>query len=81
MGRSLLWADHYLIPDRLAELALMSDFSRAAWEAALLSMLTLRPLIESGLAVPVASSDPTIATAAAVVKELEADMMNRRFMD
>lgn len=53
VGQTLLWADHYLIPDDLATSLLPEAPDLERVDAAIQSVLRLRPLIELGMVVPV----------------------------
>lgn len=58
VGQTLLWADHYLLDDRLAGLAAAQDADIGSWRSAVVELLTLRPLLEAGIVVPVLSDLP-----------------------
>lgn len=81
VGRSLLWADHYLIDDPLAGAALDGRVTADHIVAAIKTLLPLRPLIEAGLVVPIPASVARVATQNAVEDQLTIDLRNRRLMD
>jgi SEC-C motif len=53
VGQTLLWADHYLTADRLAAAAAAGRDDLASYRGILADVLDLRPLIESGIVIPV----------------------------
>lgn len=75
IGATLLWADHYLILDGVSS-ALISDAHSSVLESAIRELLEIRPLIETGFAVPVLrAAAETLAlpeTYAAAQADLEA---------
>src|SRR5664279_182989 len=52
IGSTLLWADHYLLDDRLADLAVREIDDPGRWRRAVAELLEVRPLVEAGIAVP-----------------------------
>jgi hypothetical protein len=52
VGATLLWAHHYLVTDQVAELMISSQ-QPAALAGELRDLLALRPLIATGMVVPV----------------------------
>ena len=52
IGATLLWADHYLISDGVSS-ALISEAHPSVLEGAIRELLEIRPLVQSGFAVPV----------------------------
>jgi hypothetical protein len=73
VGATLLWADHYLVTDRVAELMISSP-RPAALAGELRDLLVLRPLIETGMVVPVLEDAAVLAAADAVRAGTEADL-------
>jgi len=74
IGRTLLWADHYLVPDTLADALLRSGVHPADIERGLQDLLALRPLIELGVVVPVPDDLATVLSAEATREATEADL-------
>lgn len=74
VGQTLLWADHYLLDDRLADLAVAQNTSPDAWRSAIAELLTLRPLIEAGVVVPALSHLPLALLDDAVNRAVNADL-------
>jgi hypothetical protein len=74
IGRTLLWGDHYLIPDPLADALLQRPPVRSRnVEAAVRKMLELRALIELGVVVPVPNDVATILSARGAWEATESD--------
>ena len=65
VGATLLWADHYLVTDRVAEL-MISNLRPTALAGELRELLALRPLIETGMVVPVLEDAAALAAADAI---------------
>jgi len=76
VGRTLLWADHYLVPDGVAEALLDSPGSSDApkLEHALSHLLALRSLVELGVVVPVPDEVLTLLTADDSYEATEKDL-------
>lgn len=77
-GQTLLWADHYLIADPLAE-ALLHDPTRERahrLEPALARLNKLRPLIEAGVLALVPQEVARLVTAEAAMAVTETDLKN-----
>jgi hypothetical protein len=74
IGRTLLWADHYLVPDTLADELLRSRARPPDVERSARQLLALRPLIELGVVVPVPEDFATLLTARATHEATEADL-------
>jgi hypothetical protein len=72
-GATLLWADHYLVTDRAAEL-MISTPRPAAFAAELRGLLALRPLIETGMVVPVMKDAAAMAALYATRARTETDL-------
>jgi hypothetical protein len=73
VGATLLWADHYLVTDRVAEL-MISGPQPVALAGELRDYLALRPLIETGMVVPVPEDAASLAAADAIRARTEADL-------
>ena len=73
VGATLLWAHHYLVTDRVAELMISSP-RPAALAGELRDLLALRPLIETGMVVPVLEDAAALAAADALRTGTEADL-------
>lgn len=73
VGATLLWADHYLVTDRVAEL-MISGPQLSALAGELRALLTLRPLIETGMVVPVLEDAAVLASAEAVQARADTDL-------
>ena len=73
VGATLLWADHYLVNDRIAEM-MISSSRPAAFEDELRAMLALRPLIETGMVVPVLEDAAALIADEAVRSQTERDL-------
>ena len=73
VGATLLWAHHYLVTDRVAELMISSP-RPAALAGELRDLLALRPLIETGMVVPVLEDAAALAAADAIRAGTEADL-------
>jgi hypothetical protein len=73
LGATLLWADHYLVDD-----VVLAALSRAERPASLVNdlrdMLELRPLIETGLVVPVSHDAATLIAGERALAETELDL-------
>lgn len=72
-GATLLWADHYLVTDRAAELMISSP-RPAALAAELRGLLALRPLIETGMVVPVLEDAAAMAALDTTRARTETDL-------
>jgi hypothetical protein len=73
VGATLLWADHYLATDRVAEL-MISGPRPVALAGELRDLLALRPLIETGMVVPVLEDAAALAAADAIQARTEVDV-------
>lgn len=73
VGATLLWADHYLVTDRVAEL-MISNLRPVALAEELRELLYLRPLIETGMMVPVIEDAAALAAAEAIQAGTESDL-------
>lgn len=76
VGQTLLWADHYLVPDGMAEELLDSPGRAEAprLERALRDLLAVRSLVELGVVVPVPDEVLTVVTAKASSEAAERDI-------
>jgi hypothetical protein len=72
IGHTMLWADHYLVPDAIAEALTLDEPDRDALGRALLGWLDVRELAAFGLVVPVFDSLVAAMTADAVIQQTEA---------
>ncbi len=80
IGRTLLWADRYLVPDSLADALLESRMRPADIEKGVRRLLDMRPLIELGVVVPVPSDLATTLSADATYEATEADLQRQDLM-
>lgn len=78
IGQTLFWADHYLAPDGLAEDLIRKPGREQApkLSSALESLVLLRPLIETGIAVLVPEEVISVLTADEIVSRTEGDLEN-----
>jgi SEC-C motif len=74
IGRTLLWADHFLVPDILADALLRSHVRPGDIEQGLRELLALRPLVELGVVVPVPEDLATVLSAPTTQRATEADL-------
>jgi hypothetical protein len=74
VGATLLWAHHYLVTDRLAELMISGPRRDSALAGELRGLLALRPLIETGMVVPVLEDAAALAAADVVRARTEVDL-------
>jgi hypothetical protein len=74
VGQTLLWADHYLVPDGVTASVLQGDVSRDALERHFARQARLRPLIEAGIVVPVPTELAVLYAADAILQETHADL-------
>lgn len=72
VGQTMFWADHYLIPDAVAALAVAGSDSLDSLRDAVVGLLEMRPLVEAGVAVPILRG-----LAAATVDALIMEMTNQ----
>lgn len=72
-GATLLWADHYLVNDRISDLMIAGP-ERAALEEELRDLLRLRPLIETGMIVPVLEQAAELIADEAARAQAELDL-------
>ena len=80
VGATLLWADHYLVTDRVAELMIFG-LRPAALTGELRGLLALRPLIETGMVVPVLEDAAVLAAADAVRARTEVDLRTQSLVE
>ncbi len=66
VGRTLFWADHYLVADRLGAAALSNPVDLGELELAIREAIELRPLVTLGMVVPILAD---LASAAAIAAE------------
>jgi hypothetical protein len=76
VGGTLLWADHYLISDLASATALASSRPQDL-EEDLRELLRLRPLIETGMVVPVLEQAVALLADDAARRQTEADLRRR----
>jgi hypothetical protein len=74
IGRSLLWADHYLVPDPLFDSLLAGRMRREELAAPVRKLLALRPLIEAGVVVPVPEDLAVVLTGRRVNEATDRDL-------
>jgi hypothetical protein len=80
VGGTLLWADHYLVSDRACTTALASS-RPADLEHDLRELLGLRPLIETGMVVPVLEQAAALLAARAAWRQTKKDLRRRDLTD
>ena len=73
VGGTLLWADHYLVKDHVSE-SLIADSRSASLEDDLRELLLLRPLIETGMVVPVLEQAAALIAGEAARRQAELDL-------
>ena len=78
IGSTMLWADHYLFADPVAEFVFEE---RSDITAGLLDFIRLRPLIEAGVAVPVSRSVAAATAGPIAVEQTAADLTNEQLVD
>lgn len=72
IGRTMLWADHYVVPDELAEALTLDEPDRDAVSRAIHGWLHVRELATLGLVVPVFDSLVVALTSDAVAGQTQA---------
>ena len=77
VGRTLLWADHYLVPDPLFDALVRRRLRREDLTDPLRELVRLRPLIEAGVVVPVPVDLAVAITNSSVVTATDADLGRR----
>lgn len=80
VGATLLWADHYLLDDRLADLAVRGDEDPARWRRAVAGLLEFRPLVEAGIAVPTLFDLPLALLGDAVDRDVETELADSGYV-
>jgi len=78
VGSTMLWADHYLYPDPLADVVLGK---RSDLAGALLTTIRLRPLIEAGIVVPISRSVAVVAAGRAAIDQTARDLENQQLVE
>lgn len=73
VGGTLLWADHYLVSDRACETVIASPRPRDL-EDDLRELLRLRPLVETGMVVPVLEQAAALLADDAARRQTEGDL-------
>ncbi len=74
LGRTLFWADHYLVADPLVDAMLSPPVEPRKLVEGVGMLLALRPLIELGVVVPIPSDFATALTASATHAATERDL-------
>lgn len=74
IGRTLFWADHYLVNDDLGSLMVEEDPSADRLEDAIRRSLELQPLVAAGVVVPVLADLARIGVLRAATTATEADL-------
>jgi hypothetical protein len=74
VGRTLLWADRYLVPDSLADALMGPTLRPTDLERGLIRLLEIRPLIELGVVVPVLSDLAIVLSAEAAHEATNSDL-------
>lgn len=74
IGRTLLWADRYLVPDPLADTLLAGRIRPADIADGVGKLLAIRPLVELGVVAPVPSDFATVLSAPAAAQATAADL-------
>lgn len=74
LGRTLFWADHYLVSDPLADAMLSPPVEARKLLEGVEKLLALRPLIELGVVVPIPSDFATALTASDTHAATEQDL-------
>lgn len=80
MRKTLLWADHYVVADKVADGLLRSPGNPARFQEDFLELLRLRPLLEAGVVVAIPEDLVTVATNDKVIELTEADLSDRQLM-
>jgi len=80
VGQTLLWADHYLTADRLSSAAAAGLEDLEPYREVLAEMLDLRPLIESGIVIPVFSDLAVAVVDAEIDQMIAVDLARREYV-
>lgn len=80
VGQTLLWADHYLTADRLSAAAAAGRGDLEFYRGVLAEMLDLRPLIESGIVIPVFTDLAVAFVDAGIDQMIAVDLARREYV-
>jgi len=80
VGQTMFWADHYLMPDQLAATAARAAGDPSRYRKPLAEMLSLRPLVEAGIVVPVYADLAVALATSRVDAAVSADLHNEDYV-
>lgn len=81
VGQTLFWADRYLVDDRIAALHARGVQDPATYRSPVADLLRLRPLIDSGIVVPVYAELAVALTAQTIDVAVRADLATAEYVD
>jgi SEC-C motif len=80
VGRTMFWADHYLVRDDLASRLVEGVERLDDLQTGIRTLLELRPLLEAGIVVPLVSDIAKVAVAQQAMAATELDLGNRELV-
>ncbi len=81
VGRTLFWADHYLVADRLGAAALSNPVDLGELELAIREAIELRPLVTLGMVVPILADLASAAAAIAAETTTASDLNDQALVE